>query len=208
MKIQWMSVLFAVVVGPLVHAQTLKVQTGTEKIDKVTLATSATSTDGAKLVPVGAGLRIKKIVFMNVKVYVAQLFVSDVTKFKRNPVDALKSLNDAAPVAIQLHFLRDADKVQGAFRDSLEINKVDFKKPEYEKVLAAVKSSGSAKDGKSLTIYGKKQGDGTEFITYEDVNGKITSIAGTAGFIQDVFSMWLGIPGDEGVEKMKADILK
>jgi len=191
-------------------AQTLNIQAGPEQIEKVPVAASATLGDGTKLQSVGAGLRSKKVVFVNVKVYVGQLFVADLTKFKKNPVDVLKSVSDAAPIAIRLHFLRDveADKVQSSFRDALEANKVDLKKPEIEKFLSVVKNSGAAKEGKSLTILGTKSKDGSEGITYEDVNGKATSLSGPTGFIQEIFAIWLGSPSDDGITKLKTEILK
>ncbi|MBC7371575.1 MAG: chalcone isomerase family protein [Bdellovibrionaceae bacterium] len=191
-------------------ALTLKTEPGPTNIEKVSIAQSATTADGIKLVSVGAGLRTKKVVFVNVKVYIGQLFVANIGAFRKNISEALKSSADAAPIAIQLHFLRDVDaeKVQSSFKDALESNKVDLKKTEIEKFLSAVKTSGAAKEGKSLTILGSKAKDGTETIVYEDVNGKATTVGGPAGFIQEIFAIWLGTPSDDGVAKLKAEILK
>ena len=191
-------------------AQTLTTKPGTTNIEKVAIAQSASTADGTELVSVGAGLRTKKVIFVNVKVYVGQLFVAKIGAFRKNISEALKSATDASPIAIRLHFLRDVDaeKVQTSFREALESNKVDFKKSEIEKFLAAVKTSGAAKEGKSLTILGSKAKDGSEVIVYEDVNGKATTIGGPSGFIQEIFAIWLGTPSDDGVAKLKADILK
>ncbi|HEY8271624.1 MAG TPA: chalcone isomerase family protein, partial [Pseudobdellovibrionaceae bacterium] len=123
---------------------------------------------------------------------------------------ALKSVSEAAPAMMQLHFLRDVEgeKVQTSFKEALEVNKVDLKKPELQKFLEAVRIGGEAKKGKSLSILGSKKSDGSEVITYENSNSKIIAISGGPGFIQDIFSIWLGQPSDDGIEKLKADILK
>ncbi|WP_413287751.1 chalcone isomerase family protein [Bdellovibrio sp. HCB337] len=189
-------------------AQILKVQPGTEKIEGVALPASASTSEGQKLQFVGAGLRNKKVVMINVKVYIGSLFVTDNTKFKKS--EPLKTITDAAPVAMQLHFLRDVDaeKVQTSFKDALEINKVDIKKPEVQKFLDAVKTGGEAKKGSTFTILGSKRSDGSEVIVYEDSNLKATTISGGAGFLQDIFSILFGTPSDDGVAKLKAEILK
>jgi hypothetical protein len=209
MKLSLLGLLLSVLTSTT-FAQSLKVQNGSEKLQNVPLATAATTADGAKLQFVGAGLRSKKVMMINVKVYVGQLFVADPAKFKKSPNEALKSAAEASPIAVQLHFLRDveAGKVQSSFREALEANKIDFKKPEIQKLLDAVKNGGEAKEGKSLTILGAKHSDGTEQITYEDAAGKATTVSGPAGFIGEVFAIWLGVPSDDGVARLKAEMLK
>lgn len=192
------------------QAQLLSAQTGTQKLEGVSLSSSLKTSDNQSLSFVGAGLRSKKVVMVNVKVYVGEFFVGDLTKFKKNPTEALKSSTDASPVAIRMHFMRDvdADRVQSSFKDALEANKIDLKKTEIQKFLEAVKSGGEAKKGKTLTVLGVKKSDGSETIIYEDANLKATTIVGGAGFIQEIFAIWLGQPSDDGVAKLKADILK
>lgn len=178
------------------------------QLEGVTLSTGGLTKDGQKLQYVGAGLRNKKVVMVNVRVYVGEFFIGDSAKFqKSNPQ---KTVSDATPALIQLHFLRDVDaeKVQSSFKDALEANKVDLNKAEIQKFLEAVKTGGEAKKGKMLSILGVKKGDGSEIITYEDSNSKATTVSGGAGFIQDIFAIWLGTPSDDGVAKLKADILK
>lgn len=189
-------------------AQILKTQAGSEKIEGVALPASASTAEGQKLQFVGAGLRNKKVVMVNVRVYVGSFLIADTAKFKK--ADALKTVTEASPAAIQLHFLRDvdADKVQSSFKEALEANKVDLKKTEVQKFLDAVKNGGEAKKGSTLTILGSKRSDGSEVVVYEDSNLKATTVSGGAGFIQDIFSIWLGHPSDDGVAKLKSDILK
>jgi len=177
-------------------------------LEGVNLSTAGLTKDGQKLSFVNAGLRSKKVVFVNVKVYVGEFLVGDTAKFKKT--EALKSITEASPALIQLHFLRDVDaeKVQSSFKEALEANKVDLKKPEILKFLDAVKTGGEAKKGKMLSILGVKKGDGSEVITYEDSNSKATTVSGGAGFIQEIFSIWLGTPSDDGVAKLKENLLK
>lgn len=185
-------------------------QTPVTTLEGIPLSPSLTTKEGHRLQLVGAGLRSKKVLMIQVRAYVAEFFVADLGKFKKNPAEALVSVSEASPAMMRLHFLRDVDagKVQTSFKEALEVNKVDFKKPEIQKFLEAVRTGGEAKKGKALSIWGVKKSDGSEVITYEDVNAKGTAIVGGPGFIQDIFSIWLGQPSDGGVEKLKADILK
>jgi len=191
-------------------AQILKAQAGTQKLEGVSLPASLSTADGKTLLPVGAGLRSKKVLLVPVRVYVGALYVADLAKFKKSPSEALNSLPEASPAALQLHFLRDVDagKVQSSFIEALEANHVDLKKPEVQKFLDAVKNGGEAKKNSTLTVFGHKKSDGSEVIVYEDSNLKATTISGGPGFLREIFSIWLGLSSDEGVAKLKADLLK
>ena len=85
------------------------------------------------LTTVGSGLRSKKVLLANVKVYVAQLLVSSPNSFVRKDREALKSLEDSQTVAMQLSFLRtvEAEKVKISFKEGLpmSINEIEFKNP-------------------------------------------------------------------------------
>lgn len=184
-----------------------------EKVEKVTLATAGTAlidNESVKLTSVGAGLRAKKVVFVNVKVYVGQLYVSDVEGFKKSDAEALGSLKDQKAVAIQLHFLRDvdADNVQKSFKEALKVNNVSLDDAAIKQFLDSVSKGGEAKDGKALTILGAKLKDGSESVFYETTSGNVSEIKGPAGFIEKVFAIWLGKPSDDGVATLKKSILK
>lgn len=191
-------------------AQILKTQNGSQALEGVPLAASAVTDKGAKLAFAGAGLRAKKVVMVNVNVYVAQLFAANLTSLKKTESEILNSLTAAQPIALQMHFLRDveADKVQASFKEAMEANKIDVKKPEVQKILEAVKNGGEAKKGKTLSLVAVKNADNTESITYEDANLKAVTVVGPAGFIKDMFSIWLGQPSDSGVARLKASLLK
>ncbi|MFS4459693.1 chalcone isomerase family protein [Bdellovibrio sp. HCB2-146] len=184
-----------------------------QKVEQITLSTAATTSIGGetlKLTSVGGGLRAKKVVFVNVKVYVGQLYVASPEKFVKNDAGALVSLKEQKAVAMQLHFLRsvDADNVQKSFKEALAANSVNVEDASVQEFLSAVAKGGEAKEGKSLTVLGTKSPDGSERISYETTSGQVTDIKGSAGFIEKVFSIWLGKPADEGVAQLKKSILK
>ncbi|QDK45400.1 hypothetical protein DOM22_09680 [Bdellovibrio sp. ZAP7] len=193
------------------NAALLKTESGTQKMEKIALSPSATANvDGeeVKLTEVGAGLRAKKVVFVNVKVYIGELYVADMAKFKKT--DALASLKDQKAVAIQLHFLRavDGENVQKSFKEALSANSVNLDDASLKQFLDAVSKGGEAKEGKALTILGSRMKDGSEKISYETTSGAVTEIKGSSGLIEKVFSIWLGKPADDGVAELKKSLLK
>lgn len=184
-----------------------------EKIEKISLATSGTATvegETVKLTSAGAGLRTKKVLFVNVKVYVGQLYLASPETFKKTETEALTSLKDQKAVAVQLHFLRDvdADNVQKSFKEALKVNKVDLEDASVKQFLDSVSKGGEAKEGKALTILGFKMKDGNEAVFYETTSGNLSEIKGPAGFIEKIFSIWLGKPADDGVGNLKKAFLK
>lgn len=208
-----LSSLLCLALASTTHAALLTTEGSGSKIEKLTLPTSGvTSVDGdsLKLTAVGAGLRTKKVVFVNVKVYVGQLFVNSLESFKKTDSEALSSLKEQKAVAIQMHFLRDvdADNVQKSFREALKANGVDTNEAPTQQFLESVKNGGEAKEGKNLTVVGAKLKDGSEVISYETTGGTISQIKGEAGFVEKIFSIWLGKPSDSGVADLKKAILK
>lgn len=192
------------------QAALLEPSTSDKTLEGVKLAEKADVLVGKKkqgLTMVGAGLRYKKVVFVKAKVYVGQLFVSNPAKFERTEAGALDSLSHSNTIAMQMTFLRDVDAktVQEAFSGALKENEVK-ETGAVAKFLDAVKAGGGAKDGKALVVMGVRSPAG-ETVTYEDADGKVVTINGGAGFIRDVFSLWLGKPADSGVENLKKEIL-
>ncbi|HVK61011.1 MAG TPA: chalcone isomerase family protein, partial [Bdellovibrionales bacterium] len=184
---------------------------GTKAVEGVNVAKSATAAlpNGAvELATLGAGLRTKKVVITDVKVYVAQVFGS-ADKYVRTDVGALVSVAAMPAAAVRLTFLRavDAPTVQTSFRDALVANGVSLNKAEITAFLNAVKASGDAGDKKSLTIVTATSASG-DTVIYEGTAGAATTIGGPKGFAKDVLSIWLGKPSDDGVKKLKAQLLK
>ncbi|WP_413587505.1 chalcone isomerase family protein [Bdellovibrio sp. HCB274] len=203
--------ILSVLVSLSANAALLKTEASTNKLESVTLSSSATTNsegEEIKLSEVGAGLRAKKVFMVNVKVYVGELYVADTGKL--NKADPMTSLKDQKAVAIQLHFMRevDADNVQKSFKDALKANSVNLDDAQIKQFLDAVSKGGEAEKGKALTILGTRLKDGNEKISYETTTGSVTEIKGPAGLIEKVFSIWLGKPSDDGVAQLKKSILK
>lgn len=204
-----LSVLFA---AQLAMADVLTLEAGPNSIENVNVSTGGTAlvqTRSSKLATVGAGLRTKKVAFISVKVYVAQLLVSDASKFIRAEHEALNSLDVMPAVAIRLSFLRnvEADSVKGAFADALAANSVNVSEPAVAAFLNAVSAGGEASEGKSLTIVGEKLANGIEAITYENTQGASVTIQGGTGFVKSILSIWLGNPSDNGVANLKRSLI-
>ncbi|WP_413944640.1 hypothetical protein [Bdellovibrio sp. HCB-162] len=184
-----------------------------EKVEKVSLSTGATAHvegEAIKLTSVGAGLRAKKVVFVNVKVYVGQLFVASPESFKKSDAEALGSLKEQKAVAVQMHFVRDVDaeNVQKSFKEALKVNKIDTEDSSVKQFLDSVSKGGEAKEGKALTVVGAHLKDGSEAILYETTGGNVSEIKGSTGLIEKIFSIWLGKPSDDGVAQLKKSFLK
>lgn len=182
------------------------------KLEGVNLSSSGSAnieSENIKLSQIGSGLRAKKVLFVNIKVYVAELFVSTPEQFKKADSEALASLKDQKAVAVQLHFLRsvDADNVQKSFKEALKINNVNLDDAAVKQFLDSVNQGGEAKEGKALTILGAKLKDGSEEVLYENTSGAVSTIIGKAGFVEKIFSIWLGKSADDGVAQLKKSIL-
>ena len=188
------------------HAEILSLENSGDKLEDVTLAKKGTVKieDTVPVTRLGYGLRKKKIAFISVKVYVAQLFGSDENSYARSENKALSSLAAMKASAIQMNFLHDvsAEKLSSAFQESFEERGLD-KDPSVIKFLAAVKSSGDVADGEIIRIAAEKLNDGKEEIAYEDPKGKVTKVAGSAGFIQNVYSLWLGKTDEGALEDLR-----
>lgn len=158
---------------------------------------------------VGAGLRAKKVLFSNVKVYVAELFASDLHLFVRNESEALASLGKSPIVAIRLNFLRGvgADQVQVSFREALTANSINITETSIAQFLKAVADGGDASANSSLVMLLVKNTDGTETVAYEDTKNVLTAVNGPAGFSQKILSIWLGKSADPGLATLKANLV-
>jgi hypothetical protein len=182
-------------------------------IDSVQLSKSvSTNVEGKDTAMniVGAGLRSKTILFTSVNVYVAELFATEDDQFVRDENKALGSLMKSDTTAIRLNFVHtvEAEKVQSAFREALVTNAVKLSDPAVVKFLSAVANGGDAPNGSTLVVLGHKNGDGSESVIYENPNGKSVEIKGDKGFIENIFKIWLGIPVDKDLSRLKYQIIR
>lgn len=193
------------------HAALLEYQNSTNKLENVTLANSAKIVESQEeLTQTGAGVRKKKIVFVKVDVYVAQLFLSNPTQFKMMDSQPVDKIGGQKAVALQIHLLRnlDSSKMKSAFEESLKKNKVDVKSElvtEFFKILDEIKE---VKEGQTLTILAQKISDTEDRITVEDAAGKTYEIKKPTGAVKTLFSIWLGEMADNEMLELKKALLK
>jgi hypothetical protein len=158
---------------------------------------------------VGAGLRKKKVI-IPVKVYVAEVLSTNAATAVRTDDGILTSVASGDASVVRLNFLRgvDAPTVQTSFREALEANSVNINDPSIAQFLADVSAGGDAASGKTITVATTANTDGTDSVYYEDTNGKSSKVVGPKGFGKNILSIWLGVPADDGLKAMKADIVK
>lgn len=195
-------------------AGVLTLEQGNKTIEGVNVAKSATlalpgATEATKLDFIGAGLRAKKVLVANVKVYVAQIFADNAGKFVRTEDGAMASMKDMKAAAVNLTFLRsvDAPTVQVSFRDAFDANDVDLNNKGIAAFLAAVKESADAKDGKSMSMSMKKD-NGVVTLVFEGTNGVEKTVTGDEKLFDAILSIWLGEPADSGLETLKTKLIK
>lgn len=203
----------ALLIAQSAFAGLLTLKNGASQKEGVNIADSATASvngQNSELSNVGSGVRTKKVLVANVKVYVAQILVDQPARFQKDENKALASLDESNSAAIRLTFLRtvEADKVQVSFQDALRANGITAQDSETSKFLNAVNAGGDAEQGKALTIVVSKKADGSETLAYENTSGKVSVIEGSKGFMRKVFSIWLGKPVDNDIAALKKQLLQ
>jgi hypothetical protein len=196
---------------PNAIASVLTVTPGASEIEKVKISSSGEARVAGRsysLKLVGAGLRYKKVALFKANVYVGELFVDTPEKFSKTKAEALGSIANQKAAAIRMTFLRDVEgeKVSGSFKDGLEENKIEMS-ANVKAFLEAVKSGGESKKGSTLVVMGEMLPGGKEAISWENGTGKVTTIAGEAGLVKSIFSIWLGEIDDSGLEALRTEIL-
>ena len=200
-------------VSQIASAGVLSIENGNRTIEGVAIGKSAeivNANETIKLDSVGAGLRTKKVLIANVKVYVTQIFLDNVGKFVRSNEGAVKSLSDMKAGAVHLTFLRsvDAPTVQVSFRDALDANDIDLNNKGIVAFLDAVKNGSNVESGKALNISLKKSDDGVVTVVYENTSGVEKTITGDETLFRGILSIWLGESADSGLETLKATLIK
>ncbi len=209
------KILFAVALTAAIFAQAsvLTYEPGNLQIEGVNLNRTAAINDAAgapttmKLDLLGAGLRTKSVLFISVKVYVAQLFADNKPTFSRDQ-NALTSLNNAKFVALKLNMLRTvgASALAVSFREGLQANGLTIDS-ELTTLLGLVEKSADGVSGKTITLLLKSTDTGTN-VYYEDTNGQLKSFSGSAALKSKILSIWLGKPVDDGLAALKTQLLK
>lgn len=212
------KLLFAVVLGVSVLSQAavLSYESGSKNLNGVNLSQSETVLDNGastsiKLDILGAGLRTKTVLISLVKVYVAQLFSDNKPAFSRDN-NALESLvKNSNFVGMKIDMLRTvtASALAASFKEALVANGYAIDS-ELSNLLALIENAAPATTGKSITILLRKDpsNDGKTNLYYEDTTGKLHSFTGSVELMGKIMSIWLGTPADDGLERLKADLLK
>lgn len=193
------------------QAELLKTSPTANNISGVTIASGATMTTEAgkqELGTLGAGLRSKYKLFKWWPVYVGQLMMEGADKFVREESKALSSTDGAKALAMQMTFVRTvgAADLAAGFREGLVANEANFQDPAIVEFLKAVNNMGEAESGKTIVIAGERVA-AAEIVYVEGNDGKAAKISGGAGFVNKIFSLWLGATDDGGVETLKKDII-
>lgn len=210
------KMLFALVMTASVFAQAalLTFEDGSKALNGVNLKATATINDKdskptqLKMDILGAGLRTKAVLISEVKVYVAQLFSDNKAAFSRDSNTALTSLvQNSNRVALKLDMLRtvSASQLVTSFKEALSANNIPLD-AELTNALGLMEKSADAASGKSVTLLMTKDNNKTN-LYYEDAKGASVSMVGSAELMTKILSIWLGKPADDGLAKLKTQLL-
>lgn len=211
-------IALTLVAGLSAQASLLNFTAGAKKLAGVTLSQTATgsvqNSKGAatdvSVTLLGAGLREKKVLIVNAKVYVAELFSNNEAGFSRTSDGALASLaNNSTAVALKISMLRtvSASQLASSFEEALQANNIPLE-GEMKQLLAFVENSADGVNGKSLTMLMVKEGADATTIFYEDTAGSVKQFTGSATLINKVMAIWLGKPVDKGIAECKSQLLQ
>jgi hypothetical protein len=197
------------------NAELLTLKAGANNKESVNISTGATANvDGANydLTTVGSGLRKKKVVIVPIKVYVAQLLVNDQARYVKTDAGALPSIDNQTTIAIHLTFLRDvpASNIKESFQVSLDANGVPSNDADIVKFMSLVDEAGAATTNGSLTIVVNKAADGSESLALENKGSSsvLKTMKGGKGLAHKIASIWLGVPADDYLKELKAELLQ
>ncbi len=186
------------------------VKTTIENVSVNAGATAATHGQSINLTTLGAGLRIKKVLFVKAKVYVGQLLTDNAAAVNLKSPDLLTQLNNNNTSAFTMTFVRavTTDQLGPAFRDGFNANNVDMSAAPISAFLAAVTAGGDVAINDVYTFLLTKNADGSETLTFENQKGVATVIEGGAdkNLTAEILSLWMGQGADQGVTDLKTAI--
>ena len=157
---------------------------------------------------VSKGIRNKKVLSLNIKVYQAELFVSKPQQFKKLSQEstALQGIEAMQASAIRLKFLRnvEASQLQKSLSDAMKANHVDLNDPKLQEFVGLLSGDQAIDENQTVTIAADRTRGA---IVYQSPSGKMREMRADSAFISKVFSIWLGIPADGGLEDLKKELL-
>lgn len=190
-------------------------------LEGVTLSKSAKANlkdSSVALSAVNAGVRNKKILVINAKIYVTQLFVSDVSQFVKTAptadietdLSSLNSLGKINTVALKLDLLRDLDAATlvDSFDTALKANNLSSSSNQgLSAVLTAMQNGGDLSKKDSISLVGVN-GDANDILYIENSIGASDVIVGDSKLVDNMFAIWFGTPADSGLASLKAALTK
>jgi Chalcone isomerase-like len=157
----------------------------------------------------GAGLRSKTVLVVSAKVYILQLFADNKASFVRDAQNALSSVvTGSKNTALKISMLRtvSASSLAVSFKEALQANGYAIDQ-ELSQVLSIVEKGSDGVQGKDLFMLMQKEA-GKVTLSYQDSAGKISKYVGSEQLAQKILSIWLGKPADDGLSKLKNQLLK
>lgn len=192
------------------QASILTFTEGSKTLENVNLSAQAKTDTGTTLDLLGAGLRNKKVLIVNAKVYVLQIFSDNKAGFSRD-ANALSSLvNNSKTIALKISMLRtvDAPSLAVSFKEAIQANGYAID-AEIQKLLKVVETGAEGTQGKDLLLVLSKTSDPkTVLFQYQDSKGKIVSLNTEIASLSKVLAIWLGKPADSGLAALKEQLLK
>jgi hypothetical protein len=142
----------------------------------------------------GAGVRVKKVLFVKADVYVAASYA-----------EAGATPMAAKTKAITMTFLRDVDagKIRDSFTGALKKNHVDLESPVIKQAFG--KMTFDMKEKQTLTLAGFRKESKGEILVFESPQGTFQVEGETV--VSDFWKIWFGEPDDGGLEDLKAKLL-
>ncbi len=209
------KLLFTLAMTASVFAQAslLSYTAGDQKNGNVVLNKAAAINDdkgaptAATMDLLSAGLRTKTVLVVEAKIYVAQLFSDNKAAYSRDD-KALASLAGASRVALRIDMLRTltAGTLSASLKEALIANGYTID-GELANLISLIEKNADATTGKAITLLMVKSGGKTN-LYYEDTKGVVSSFVGSADLVTKVMSIWLGTPADDGLAKLKTQLLK
>lgn len=150
------------------------------------------------LVGKSEGIRHKKIALFNINVYQARLFVPQ----KDSKLTKSKALLEVSPKAMKINPMRSfsGDKLKEAMLVSYETNKVDASVKAQVEFLGLI-SKHKIEKNNPVYLVGVTNGDKEELhLIMKNMN---EVIHGHKGFLEEIFSVWLGEPVDSDMQKLQ-----
>lgn len=208
-------IVLSMVISTAAQAALLTYEAGPQNLNGVVLNKTARLNDAqgrptaTSLDLLGAGLRTKTVLVVEAKVYTAQLFSDNKAAFSRDANALVSLVNNSNRVALRIDMLRTvtASALSESFKEALTANGYAID-AELTNILGLFAKSADATNGKSLTLLIVKEAGGKVTLSYEDTKGVVQSTTVSASVMTKIMSIWLGKAADDGLEKLKASLLK